>query len=211
MNIIIRNEQTEDYKEVENLTREAFWNLHFPGCDEHYLVHTMRSHRDFLPELAFVAESNGKIIGNIMFSKSYLQDEDNNKVQTLTFGPLAVLPAYQRSGVGTMLIRHSLEAIKDWNIPAIIILGHPHNYVKHGFKNGKDYLISDPEGNYPLGLLVLALDNQFFGQKHWKFFYSDIFEPDPAGLEIFDKQFPHKEKSWQYSQELFSMICRAKL
>lgn len=211
MNIIIRNETKNDYRDVENLCREAFWNLHYPGCDEHYLVHTMRSHEDFLPELDFVAEADGKIIGNIMFCKSHIIDEDNHKLETLTFGPLAILPEFQRQGIGSMLIKHSLQAIKGMNIPAIIIYGHPHNYVKHGFKNGIDNLIADQEGNYPLGLLVLALDNQYFGSKKWKFICSDIYEINQEQVESFDKQFPTKEKKWEYSQELFAMICRAKL
>ena len=69
--IIIRLETEKDFREVEALTREAFWNVYKPGADEHYFVHTMRSHPDFIPALAFVAEKGGKIIGNIMYTKAY--------------------------------------------------------------------------------------------------------------------------------------------
>ena len=63
MNIIIRNETPSDYHAVEALTRESFWNVYKPGADEHYFVHMMRSHPDFIPELAFVLEKDGEIIG----------------------------------------------------------------------------------------------------------------------------------------------------
>ena len=76
MNIIIRNETSADYRAVEELTREAFWNVYKPGADEHYFVHMMRSHPDFIPELAFVLELEGRIIGSIMYTKAWLEDED---------------------------------------------------------------------------------------------------------------------------------------
>ena len=66
MDIIMRNETENDYRVVEEITREAFWNLYVPGCNEHYIVHVMRDHPDFLKELDFVAEYNGKIVGNII-------------------------------------------------------------------------------------------------------------------------------------------------
>ena len=84
---IIRLETKNDYREVEILTREAFWNLSVPGCNEHYLVHILRQHEDFVPELDFVLESDGKIIGNIMYTKSKLVDENGMEKSILTMGP----------------------------------------------------------------------------------------------------------------------------
>ena len=52
----IRNERKEDYRIVEELTRKAFWNMNEPGCNEHYLAHILRGHKDFIPEPDFVAE-----------------------------------------------------------------------------------------------------------------------------------------------------------
>ena len=83
-NVIIRNERAEDYKEVEELTRKAFYNLYIPGCIEHYLVHTMRSHKDFIPELDFVLELDGKIIGNIMYTRAMLTDENRRRKSLLS-------------------------------------------------------------------------------------------------------------------------------
>ena len=87
MKTIIRNETPDDYRAVEELTRESFWNVYKPGADEHYFVHMMRSHPDFIPELAFVLEKDGEIIGNIMYTKAWLEDEDGKRKVILSFGP----------------------------------------------------------------------------------------------------------------------------
>ncbi|MDY6957979.1 MAG: N-acetyltransferase, partial [Halobacteriota archaeon] len=100
MNINIRREEETDYRVVEEITREAFWNLNVPGCEEHYLVHCLRKHPDFIRELDYVAEIEGKVVGNIMYTKSFVVDEDQDKIDTITFGPLSVLPEYQRKGIG---------------------------------------------------------------------------------------------------------------
>ena len=92
MNIIIRRETPNDYRAVENLTRESFWNVNVPGADEHYMVHMMRSHPDFIPELAFVLEKDGEIIGNIMYTKSWLEDETGQRKEILSFGPFSIAP-----------------------------------------------------------------------------------------------------------------------
>ncbi len=104
-NLTIRLETEKDYRAVEELTREAFWNVYKPGADEHYFVHTMRSHPDFIPELAFVLELDGKIVGNIMYTKAWLEDENGKRKEILSFGPLCVAPEYQRQKFGKMLIK----------------------------------------------------------------------------------------------------------
>lgn len=106
--IKIRNEEAADYRTVEELTRKAFYNIYIPGCAEHYLVHVMRSHEDFLPELDFVIEDNHQIVGNIMYTKSWLTDEAGEEKEILTFGPVSILPEYQRMGYGKSLMEHSL-------------------------------------------------------------------------------------------------------
>ena len=96
--IKIRNEKEEDYRIVEDMTRKAFYNLYIPGCTEHYLVHHMRGHEDFIPELDFVLERDGQVIGNIMYTKARLVDEAGTEKEILTFGPVCILPEYQRMG-----------------------------------------------------------------------------------------------------------------
>lgn len=209
MDISIRLEEKHDYFKVEDLTREAFWNLYKPGCDEHYLVHTMRNHSDFIADLDYVAEINKQIVGSIMYTKSHVYDENNEVLDTITFGPLCVHPKYQRIGIGTKLIEYTKKIVIDKGYPAIIILGDPHNYCKHGFRNGKDYNISTYDGKHPLGLLVLELKKGVFDNKKWRFKESDAYEIDESKIDEYDKRFNEKEKKYEYSQELFSMIVRS--
>jgi putative acetyltransferase len=209
MDIIIRNEKEDDYPIVEELTREAFWNLYFPGCNEHYLVHQMRHHPDFIKELDFVAEYNGKVVGNIMYTKAQLIDEQGLKIDIISFGPLSVLPEFQRKGIGSSLINHTKKIAINTGIKVIVILGDPHNYCKHGFKSSKDYYISDIDGNYPYGLLVLELEEGVLSGHKWKYKYSNVYEVNENDAEEYDKKFPKKEKGYKYSQEVFSIAYRA--
>lgn len=211
MNLSIRLETKSDYAEVENLTREAFWNLYAPGCDEHYLCHILRDHEDFIHDLDFVAELDGKILGSIMYTKSWLFGDDQSKVPIVSFGPLCVHPDVQRKGIGTALIAKTRAALEDMGIPAIAIFGDPHNYCKHGFRNGLDYRVSTMDGDYPLGLLVLELQPGFFGRQNWKLRQSEVFQFDQEKAQEFDKGFRAKEKKVHYSQELFRMQIRASL
>jgi putative acetyltransferase len=206
---IIRNEKEDDYPIVEEVTREAFWNLYFPGCNEHYLVHQMRHHPDFIKELDFVAEYNGKVVGNIMYTKAQLIDEQGLKIDIISFGPLSVLPEFQRKGIGASLINHTKKIAINTGIKAIVILGDPHNYCKHGFKSSKDYYISDIDGNYPYGLLVLELEEGVLSGHKWKYKYSNVYEVNENEAEEYDKKFPKKEKGYKYSQEVFSIAYRA--
>jgi putative acetyltransferase len=209
MDIKIRLETKEDHLKVEELTREAFWNLYAPGCDEHYLCHILRDHKDFIQELDYVAEIDGNVIASIMYTDSYLVSDDQEKVEIVSFGPLCVHPDYQRKGIGASLIEKTKLLVEKRNIPAIVIYGDPHNYCKHGFKNGIDYQVSNMDGQYPLGLLVLELQPGFFGNKKWKAKQSDVFIFDHEKVIEFDKKFKEKEKKIQYSQEIFKIQIRA--
>ncbi len=210
MKITIRPEIEAEHLAVEVLTREAFWNLYRPGCDEHYTTHRIRRHEDFLPDLTFVAEVNGEVVGSIIYTRSWVVNAFGERVETATFGPLCVHPDWQRKGIGTALIGHSRALAVHKGYPAILILGDPHNYCKHGFKTGKDLGVSMLDGRYPLGLLVLELREGFFASgRQWKFQTSEVYEFDAAEVEAFDARFPPKEKKHQYSQDLFAMLVRA--
>ncbi len=210
MEITIRNIRPSEYSEVEYMTREAFWNLYVPGCDEHYLVHVVREHKDYIPEMEFIAVNEEKIVGSIIYTKSFLLDENDNKIETLSFGPLCVRPGFQRKGIGAKLISFTRQIAETRNCPGIFIYGDPHNYCKNGFRNGKDYNVSDQNGKYPYGLLALILAKQLFDHgKKYRLYQSEVFNLDHGKVEEYDKQFPEKKKEYQYSQELFSIACRA--
>jgi len=211
MELIIRNEIESDYRVVEELTREAFWNLYFPGCNEHYLVHKMRNHPDFLKELDFVAEYNGKIVGNIMYTRAWLIDELGKELEIVSFGPISVLPAYQRKGIGSALIQHTKNIAIQKDVKAIVIFGDPHNYCKHGFKNAKDFNISDMNGEHPHAMLANELEEGALAGHSWKYRYSDVYEIDENDAEEYDQSFVKKEKGFQYTQEIFSIAFRSYL
>ena len=141
-NIIIRTETEKDHRAVEELTREAFWNVYKPGADEHYFVHQMRNHPDFIPELALVAETEGRIIGNIMYTKAWLDDENGVRKEILSFGPLCVSPGYQRHKVGKRLISHSFDIARSMGYDVNINFGNPGNYVSSGFVSCKKKNVS---------------------------------------------------------------------
>lgn len=209
MNLSIRSETENDYRKVEELTRDAFWNLYVQGCDEHYLVHHMRKHSDFIPELDFVAVFENKIVGNIMYTKSYIVDESNNRIETATFGPISVLPNFQRQGIGSTLIGHSKKVAFEKGYKVIIIQGHPHNYCKHGFKSSKDYNISDAEGKFPYSLLVLELEKGILAEHNWRYYSSNVYNVDVNAANEYDKLFEYKKKEYKYTQEEFLIASRA--
>ena len=206
MDVVIRNETVADYRAVEQLTREAFWNVYKPGADEHYYVHRMRSHPDFLPELAFVLEKDGEIIGNIMYTKAWLEDENGQRKEILSFGPLCVAPKYQRQKFGKILIEHSFEKAKQMGYDVNINFGNPGNYVSRGFVSCKKKNVSFVvPGNFPTALLVCELIPGALAGKQWMYIPSTAADccEDADAVAAFDATFPPKEKAWMPSQEEF--------
>jgi putative acetyltransferase len=210
LELLIRKESEKDFREVEELTREAFWNVHVPGCNEHFLAHLLRKHEDFLPDLDFVAISEGRIVGNIMYAKSKLVNEKGDILNTITFGPISVLPEFQRKGVGSKLIQHTIQIAKSLSYKAIIIEGHPYNYCKHGFVGSKSLNISDSNGKYPYSLLCLELEKDFLKSLLWKYIPSNAYNQiDENEFMKYDKSFVTKEKFYKPTQEEFNIASRA--
>lgn len=205
-NLIIRQETKEDYRATEELTREAFWNVYKPGADEHYFVHMMRSHPDFIPELAFVLELDGEIIGNIMYTKARLENSKGESKEILSFGPLCVAPKYQRQKLGKMLIEHSFEVARGMGYDVNINFGNPGNYVSRGFVSCKKKNVSFVvPGNYPTALLVCELVPGALDGEEWMYVPSTAADccEDTEAVAKFDMTFEQKEKSWAPSQEEF--------
>ena len=202
---IIRRENENDYREVENLAREAFWNLSNPGCFEHYFIHIMRTHEDFIPELDYVIERDGKVIASVMYCKAKLVDEQGNEKQIVTMGPLCVLPEYQRKGYGKALLGYTFEKAKGLGYDVVINFGNPDNYVARGYKSCMKYNVCFEGDFYPAALLVKVLTDDVLDGRKWFYHPSDVDAPcdDTKAVEEFDKLFPPKEKGWQPSQEEF--------
>jgi predicted N-acetyltransferase YhbS len=203
MDMTIRREEPKDYRIVEEMTREAFWNLHVPGCDEHLLAHNLRTNEVFMPELDFVAEACGGIAGNIMFCRAKVIADGGVKHEVLTFGPVSVWPRLQRKGIGGRLIRHALKAAVKMGFTAVLIYGDPAYYCRFGFKPGEAFGIQTSEGRFHPALQALELVPGAMAGISGRFSEGEAYRVDPAELEKFDKQFPLKEKLVTESQKRF--------
>jgi predicted N-acetyltransferase YhbS len=192
--VLIRLETARDHREVENVTREAFWNHHVPGCDEHYLAHVLRNSTCFLPELDFVAESGGSIIGNIMYTRATIFGDDEREYPVLSFGPLSVLPDWQGKGVGSALVRHSLAEAKKRGHAAVLIYGDPAFYGRLGFTPAERFGICTADEFYLDALQAVELIPGALNGKAGRFCEDPAYHIDEQEAEDFDAEFPEKER-----------------
>lgn len=193
----IRLEEPKDYREVENLTREAFWNKYRPGCMEHYVLHCYRSRPEFVRELDYVIEEEGKIVAHIMYSHAGITADDGRTIPIMIFGPVSVLPEKQGAGYGSRLIRHTLDLAEKMGCGAVAITGDPNYYHRFGFVSGSKL------GVYYDGL-PRTEEAPFFMVKELKVGFlrgvTGVYQ-DPEGyfaadadVDAFDADFPLKEK-----------------
>lgn len=194
MAITIRHEEEKDYRIVEEITREAFWNLYFPGAVEHLLVHNIRKHPDYIPELSYVIELDNQIIGSIFYTKAKVIDKEGVANPIITFGPVSISPAYHRQGFGRMLIEHSLAEAKRLGFNAIILGGFTYHYHPYGFVGTKKYNISMPDGKFYTGVMALPLFEGALDGISGSVHFSEAMYPDESLLDDFDQTFPPKEK-----------------
>lgn len=193
-NIIIRQETAADFRTVEEVVRDSFWNVYRPGCAEHFVLHCFRSNADFIPELDLVLETDGRIIGQIMYARAAIVTESGDKLPVATFGPMSILPEYREHGLGAQLISHSLEMASEKGFTAIMITGDLNYYKRFGFVCGKDLGVTyadDPDAEY---FLALELRPDALSDVRGIYRDPDGYFPDEAALEEFDKTFPPREK-----------------
>ena len=202
----IRLEQPSDYREVENLTREAFWNVYAPGCVEHYVVNQYRNNPDFIPELDLVMEEDGRIIGHVMFSKAEIIKGDGGAIPAWTFGPISIHPDYKRKGYGLKLLQHALEKAKAMGIGVICMEGNIDFYKHAGFvvasTLGIHYHAEPEDAVVPYFLaqeLIPGYLGGIEGTYHTPKGYYVAFENKEA-FEAFEATFPAKEKKVQEGQ-----------
>jgi len=192
MNIKFRLETSADYRAVEKLTREAFWinTDSNPFIDEHLLVHNLRKDPCFIPELDFIAEIDGTLVGNVMYSRAKIVSPDGSETEVLTFGPLSVLPEYQGMGVGRALMEYSIDEAKRRGYSAIVFHGHADYYPRFGFKRAFEYgLAHNYDSCMAMELISGALDIPG-GKLEENPVFFDLPEDKVA---TFDKTFPPKE------------------
>ncbi len=195
-NITLRLEAEKDYREVELLTREAFWSqdnmekLGDIGADEHYLVHLLRGSPEFVPELDFVAECCGKIIGNVMYSLAYVLTKEGVIHPVLTFGPLSVLPDYKKQGVGSAIMRHTLKIAARLGYGSVLLFGHPEYYPRFGFRKAKEFGITTAAGESNPAFMAMELLYGDLEGITGSFHISPVFTIDAQRAREYDRCFP---------------------
>ena len=207
--VTIRQERESDYAQVEQLIRQAFYNIYTPGCTEHYLAHVIRSHPDFLPELDLVLELDGRIIGSILYTRSTLVDETGEEKDILTFGPVCIRPDHQRRGLGKRLMEDSFQRAAALGWEAIVIVGDPNNYVGCGFQSCRQHRVRLEDGTYPAAMLVKELKPGALAGRKWVYRQSPAFDISEEAARQFDSALPPMEKRRQPSQEAFEILSRA--
>jgi len=207
--MIIRLEQPNDYREVENLTREAFWNVYRPGCTEHFVLNRFRDNPDFVPELDLVMEEDGRIVGHIMFSRAELVLDDGRRVPSWTFGPISIHPDYKRQGYGLKLLNFAFERARALGVGFLCMEGNIDFYCHAGFdlasKLGIHYHAEPRDAVVPYFLARELVpgwlhDNgvaEATYQPPRGYFVADEY---PDAFEAYDATFPGKEKAFNDSQ-----------
>ncbi|MBQ9558235.1 MAG: N-acetyltransferase [Clostridia bacterium] len=195
--LIIRLEQKEDYAAVENLVRESFWNVYRPGCSEHYVIHVLREDPAFVPELDFVMEKGGRLIGQNMFMRTVIEADGGGTVDVLTMGPICITPELKRKGYGKKLLDFSLEKAAALGFGAVLFEGNIGFYGKCGFGYASRFGIRYHD-------LPDDADSSFFLCKELKEGYlagvTGVYQTpkgyyvSDAEAEEFDKRFPPKQK-----------------
>lgn len=194
---IIRLERKEEQKEVENLVRESFWNVYRPGCLEHYVLHCLRNDQDFIPELNFVMEVEGTVIGQAMCMKAVIKSDDGKDMPIMTLGPIGILPQFKRQGYGKALLDFTLDKAEKMGFGTICFEGNIDFYGKSGFTYATDFGIRYhglPDGEDASFFLCKELRKGFLDSVTGEYSTPKGYFVDEKACEEFDKQFPPKEK-----------------
>ena len=197
---VIRLEEKADYYKTEYLVRESFWNVYRPGCSEHYVLKCLRDDADFVPQLDFVMEKDGQIIGQIVFVKAAITKDGGGVLPVLTFGPVCIEKSYQKKGYGKILLDYALEKATEMGFNAVFIEGNINFYRHCGLTYARQFGIR--YHGLPRGA-----DDSFFLAKELKKGCLDgitgeystpkgYFAPmeQPEEFEKYESTFPHKEK-----------------
>ena len=196
-NITFRLEKEKDHREVENLVRESFWNVYRPGCLEHYVLHQLRTDNDFVPELSFVMEKDGKIIGQNVFVRTVIKADDGRDIPIMTMGPICITPKLKRQGYGKLLLEYSLEQAAKLGCGALCFEGNIDFYGKSGFDYASKFGIRYhglPEGEDASFFLCKELIPGYLKEITGVYATPESYFVDEQEAEKFDAEFPYKVK-----------------
>lgn len=197
MKISFRLEEKQDYRAVENLIRESFWNVYRPGCSEHYVIHVLREDPAFVKELDFVMELDGTLIGQNMFMRTVINADDGRDIPVLTMGPICITPELKRKGYGKQLLDYSMEKAADMGFGAVLFEGNIGFYGKSGFDYARNFGIRYhdlPEGADDSFFLCKELIPGYLNGITGVYQTPSGYYVSETDLEEFDKTFPPKVK-----------------
>ena len=190
--LVIRPEQPVDYSPMENLIRDAFWDVYRPGASEHLLIHKLRQDPSYLPGFSFIAELDGQPAGGIWYAMCAIEKLDSSRIPIPTLGPVGVAPALQKRGIGSALIRHTLPLVKAAGHSGVVLFGDPAYYGRFGFAPGRDAGIAACDGEF-YDVLQHARFNDS-ADLAGRFQESEPYQIDPAEVEQFEIWFTPREK-----------------
>ena len=193
----LRLENEKDYFEVENLTREAFWDVYRPGCSEHLVLDKLRQADSFIKDLDYVLIEDGKIVGNIVYTKMFTGTERKMSDEVIAFGPISVHPDFQRKGLGKKLIEYTLDKAKCLGYKAVLITGDNNYYNPLGFESACRYHVYLPgtsEDDEAVFFMAKELEEGYLGNNNGIYDFDICFNVSEEELEIFDRKFPEKAK-----------------
>ena len=194
---IIRPERADEYREIEELVRESFWNVYRPGCSEHYVLHVLRDDPAFVRELDFVMEMDGRPIGQNMFMRTGINADDGRDIDVLTMGPICIAPELKRKGFGKKLLDYSLERAAEMGFGAVLFEGNIDFYGKSGFDYARRFGIryhDMPEDADQSFFLCRELIPGYLDGVTGVYRTPQGYYVDDADVEVFDKSFHKKEK-----------------
>jgi predicted N-acetyltransferase YhbS len=179
---------------TENITRETFWNLYKPGCNEHLILHQLRESSSYIEELDLVAMYEGEIIGHVISTKARIVDKQSNEYEVLCVGPFSVSPSFQNKGIGKKLLNYSISEAKRMGFRGMILFGNPDYYHRFGFLNAKEYEITTKDNQNFEPFMALELQENGLANVKGRFFEDETFTIKEEELNKYEKKFPAKEK-----------------
>jgi len=194
MTTIIQPTASSDFPFTETMTREAFWNLYRPGSVEHLILHNLRNSTNYIHDLDLAALVDNEVVGHIISTKAKVVDAHNTEHDILCVGPLSVLPAFQKNGIGSALMNHSILVANKLGFTGMILFGNPDYYHRFGFRNAQEYKITTKEGQNFEPFMALELQADGLTHISGRFMEDNAFEVQPEDIDAFDKNFPYMEK-----------------
>ena len=196
MDISIRPIKQTDYAVVETITRDAFWDVYRPGCDEHWLVHRIHESGLAAAELDLIAEHDGQIVGNAVCTPACIECANGERItDVLHLGPLTVCPAAQRQGVGRALLAEMAGSAAQRGWRAIFLMGNPAYYQRFGYQPIRKFGLSLPGGIAPDDAMVLPLYPGALDGVRGVYREPALYHTlRPEDVAVFERQYPPREK-----------------